>query len=193
MAAEWDRHRQHPTETLRQACGNGLARILLPVERGGLGLRFSALLRVVEELAGHDFGFAFSLVNHHNATVRIARLDSDVARRIVPLMAAGDLIGCSAYTEPGHGSDLANLQTTARRVAGGWLLAGTKAWITNAAVAGVVSTLAQTSPGSGARGLATFIVEADRDGFIREAAYDVAGCRSRGDRRLSARRLLRWR
>ncbi len=179
-AAGWDRQRRHPTDVLRRACDNGLARVQLPREHGGSGLRFSALLRVVEELAGFDFGFAFSLVNHHNATVRIARLAGAAAERLVPRMARGELIGCAAYTEPLHGSDLASLETSARRVDGGWLLDGHKAWVTNAAVADVFSTLAQTSPGSGAAGLATFIVEADRQGFQREAAFDVAGCWSAG-------------
>ncbi len=179
-AAAWDRERRHPRGALRQACEIGLARIQLPRERGGLGLRFSAMMRVVEELAGFDFGFAFSLVNHHNATVRIARLGGPAAERLVPRMASGELIGCAAYTEPLHGSDLAKLETTARKVDGGWLLEGRKAWITNAAVADVFSTLAQTSPGGGSAGLATFIVEAGREGFRRDEAYELAGCSSAG-------------
>ncbi len=179
-AAGWERERQHPTAALRQACAEGLAGIELPVESGGLGLRFSAKLRVAEELAKDDFGFAFSLVNHHNTLVRVARAGSATSRRLVPRMLTGELIGCAAYTEPGHGSDLGHLTTSAARTDGGWTLSGTKAWITNAAVADVIMTLAQTDRSAGAEGIATFVVEADRAGFQRQPAFDVYGAHAIG-------------
>src|SRR5262249_2638149 len=69
-AANWERQRRHPTEALRAACAEGLAAIELESPFGP-GLSFSTKLRVVEELAKDDFAFAFSLVNHHNALVRI--------------------------------------------------------------------------------------------------------------------------
>src|SRR5262249_2608176 len=67
-AERWEAERHVPLEALRQACFEGLAGIELPPAWGGSGLRFSTKMRVVEELAHFDFGFAFSLVNHHNAT-----------------------------------------------------------------------------------------------------------------------------
>jgi alkylation response protein AidB-like acyl-CoA dehydrogenase len=179
-AAEWDRQRCVPLEALRAACAEGLASVELPPSFGGPGLRFSAKLRLVEELAKLDFAFAFSLVNHHNAMVRIARADADVAQRLVPRMLTGELIGCAAYTEPGHGSDLSGIVTTAQKSPAGWTLDGEKAWITNAAVAGVAITLAQTEPAARSRGMASFIVEADRAGFLREPAYDLQGCHAIG-------------
>ena len=179
-ARRWEHEGRHPTEIIRQACSERLASSELPEAWGGHGFRFSTTMRVVEELARHDFGFAFSLVNHHNATVRVARASASVSARLVPPMLAGDLIGCGAFTEPEHGSDLANLTMTAEKVAGGWHLNGEKAWITNAAVASVITTLAQTNPGSGSSGLATFIVETDLQGFVRQTAYDVPGMRSVG-------------
>jgi alkylation response protein AidB-like acyl-CoA dehydrogenase len=167
--------RRMPLDLLRAACAAGLGRVELPRESGGLGFRFSAKLRAVEELARYDFGFAFSLVNHHNATVRVAAANPAIAERLLPPMLRGDRIGCAAYTEPGHGSDLANLETTARKLDGGWLLNGSKTWVSNGASADVAVTLAQTQPGAGAGGggLATFIVEADRPGFVRGPALDL--------------------
>jgi alkylation response protein AidB-like acyl-CoA dehydrogenase len=173
QARQWELERRHPSETLVAACRAGLAGIELPRAMGGAGLRFSAKLRAVETLAGHDFGFAFSLVNHHNALVRIAR--SPLAERLVPRLLAGELIGCSAYTEPEHGSDLGGLATTAERAAGGWRLRGEKAWITNAAVAGVAIVLAQTDAAAGGKGIASFVVEANRPGFVRRPAAEVYG------------------
>ncbi|MGD9720907.1 MAG: acyl-CoA dehydrogenase family protein [Pirellulales bacterium] len=181
QAAGWERERRVPVEALREACAAGLAAVEVSPALGGAGLRFSAKLRMVEELAMFDFAFPFALVNHHNATARIAAsASSKVAERLVPRMLAGEIFGCSAYTEPGHGSDLSGIVTTARRTSDGWLLDGAKAWITNAAIAGVAITLAQTEPGAGARGMASFVVETDRPGFEREAAYALEGCHAIG-------------
>ena len=179
-ARQWEYDRRPPIDALRAACAAGLASIEVPAKFGGYGLSFSAKVRLVEELARFDFGFAFALINHHNCTARVANSTPSVAERLVPRMLRGELIGCAGYTEPEHGSDLTGLQTSAKKVEGGWKLSGAKAWITNAAVAGVVITLAQTSPGDGSRGLASFVVEADRPGFVREPAYALHGTHAIG-------------
>jgi len=180
QAAQWDRDRRHPTETLRAACAAGLAGVELPKELGGAGLRFSAKLRVAEELAKADFGFAFSLMNHHNALVRIARAPGPLRERLLPRMLAGDAIGCAAYTEPGHGSDLGKLATSADHAAHGWRLNGTKSWITNAAVADVFLTLVQTDPAARSKGIALILVESAGEGFLRASAIELQGVYSIG-------------
>jgi alkylation response protein AidB-like acyl-CoA dehydrogenase len=169
-----------PLDLLRTACDAGLARIELPIAASGHGFHFAAKMRVVEELAKSDFGFAFSLVNHHNATLRVSAADPAVASRLLPAMLRGELVGCAAYTEPGHGSDLSHLETTAEKVAAGWRLNGSKTWVTNGAVAEVAIALAQTEPGSGGRGLATFVVEAARPGFTRAAPLELDGVHAIG-------------
>jgi alkylation response protein AidB-like acyl-CoA dehydrogenase len=179
-ARQWEYDRRHPTESLRLACDQGLAGIQLSPAFRGHGYRFSVTMRVVEELSKYDFGFAFSLVNHHNAILSIAHAAPAVAERLVPRMLRGEVIGCAGYTEPDHGSDLAGLTTSAKKVDGGWLLDGAKAWICNGAVAGVVTALAQTDARLGSKGLATFIVEADRIGFAREPAYALHGAHAMG-------------
>lgn len=167
-AAQWEFERRYPKDAMVAACAAGLGGIELAQDSGGLGMRFSAKLRAVEELARYDFAFAFALVNHHNAVQRIAVSAPDIGRRLVPQMLTGQLLGCSAYTEPGHGSDLAALETSARRVDGGWILNGQKCWITNAAVADVIIVLAQTEPAKGPGGIASFVVETQRPGFVRQ-------------------------
>jgi alkylation response protein AidB-like acyl-CoA dehydrogenase len=179
-ARQWEYERRVPLDALVEACRVGLASIEVPTAFGGYGLGFSVKMRVVEELAKFDFGFAFSLVNHHNCIVRVARASPVLAGRLVPRMLRGELIGCAGYTELEHGSDLGNLTTSAQKVDGGWLLNGAKAWTTNAAVAGVVLTLAQTEPGLGPKGLASFVVEADRAGFVREPPYALHACHAIG-------------
>nr|HMS78947.1 acyl-CoA dehydrogenase family protein [Burkholderiaceae bacterium] len=98
----------------------------------------------------------------------------------MPALAAGRAIGCTALTEPGAGSDFAAIATTATRVAGGWRLDGEKAWIANASDADVAVLYAQTEPGSGARGIAGFVVDAHRAGFVRRERFALGGQGSSG-------------
>jgi alkylation response protein AidB-like acyl-CoA dehydrogenase len=98
-----------------------------------------------------------------------------VAARWVPELMHGRAIGCTALTEPGAGSDFAAITMQAVKVDGGWQLDGTKAWITNAAQADVVVMYAQTEPGSGARGVAGFVIDAHREGFVRQPAFALGG------------------
>jgi alkylation response protein AidB-like acyl-CoA dehydrogenase len=180
-AARWEWERRHPTDAVRAACAEGLHTVELPTEHGGRGLSFSAKLRVCEEIARHDYAFAFSLVNHANAVTRLARDGSAaLVERLLPRMLSGDVIGCAGLSEPGAGSDFAAIQTRARKVDGGWVLDGAKAWIGNAAVAGFVATYAQTDPALGYKGIGCFAVEADRDGFHREPPFALHGGHAHG-------------
>lgn len=180
-ARGWEDEGCFPREAIRAACARGLASVEVPAAHGGLGLPFGAKLRMVEEIARHDFGFAFSLVNQHNAASRIADHGSpEAVARFVPALLAGELVGCTGMTEPGGGSDFAASTTAARRVAGGWVLDGAKRWIVNAVQADVFITFAQSEPGSRDRGIAGFIVTADQAGFEREPALAVAGVRAAG-------------
>ncbi len=180
-AARWEWERRHPTETLRAACAERLHTVELPAKHGGRGLSFSAKLRMCEEIARHDYAFAFSLVNHANATTRMAR-DGSAALigRVLPRMLSGDVIGCAGLSEPGAGSDFAAIKTRARKVDGGWALDGAKAWIGNAAVAGIVATYAQTDPSQGSKGIGCFAVEADRPGFHRDPPFALHGGHAHG-------------
>lgn len=179
-AAAWQRGDVDPRAVLREACSAGLASVELPLALGGQGMRFAAKLRVVEELAKADFGFAFALVNHHNALVRIAETDEAIRSQRLHDLLGGVQFGAFAYTEPEHGSDLVQLETVAEKVSGGWRLSGRKSWVTGAAWADVFLTLVQTRPGSGAAGIALALVEAGRDGFHRDAPYGTTAGRAAG-------------
>jgi alkylation response protein AidB-like acyl-CoA dehydrogenase len=175
-APAWERERRLGLDALREAAGLGFTGVEVPTACGGLGHRFACKVALCERLAAADFGFAMSLVNTHNVAARLARdAPAGLARRYLPELLAGTRLGCTALTEPGAGSDFAAITTTARRTAAGWQLDGTKAWITNAAVADVIVLYAQTEPGSGGRGIAGFVVDGRRPGFAREAAFALAG------------------
>jgi alkylation response protein AidB-like acyl-CoA dehydrogenase len=180
-AARWERERAYPRETIRAAAGLGLTRIQIPAALGGLDLRFRAKVRVVEEIARDDFAFAFALVNTHNSAARLARDGNDSQRaRYLDGLLRGELIGAVSLTEPSAGSDFPAIRTRAERVAGGWLLNGEKAWLTNGAAVDVVVVYAQTDPAAGGKGIAAFVVDAQRKGFERGAAYGLAGAHAIG-------------
>lgn len=180
-AAKWQNTRRYPLEAIQEACRAGLAEIELAKAHGGMELGFATKLRAFEAIAAVDFAFSFALINQHNATTRIARdmLIHGASRpgiaELVAAMRRGEKIGCTALTEPGAGSDFAAIKTRATKDGDGWRLNGAKAWITNAAVCDVAICYAQTDPASGWRGIAAFLVHADRPGFVREAPFDITG------------------
>lgn len=172
----WERERRIGREVFEQAADIGLTRVELPVAWGGLGLPFSAKVRMSEILAAVDFGFTMSVINTGNVANKLAReATPDVARRYVADIIHGRRFGSVALTEPGAGSDFSAITTTATRSADGWRIDGAKAWITNTAISDVIVMYAQTEAGSGARGIAGFLIDGQREGFIREPAFAMAG------------------
>ena len=181
LAARWERERRLGHEGLAAAAALGLLRLQVPVASGGLGLSFGCKARITEVLAAADFGFAMALVNSHNVAANLARNAAPaVAALYLPELMAGTRLGCTALSEPGAGSDFAAISTTASKRDGGWRIDGAKAWITNAAEADVVVLYAQTEPGSGGRGIAGFVVDGRRAGFVREPAFALGGQHSIG-------------
>ena len=181
QAARWERERRIGHEALDEAVAIGLTRLQVPAAFGGLDLSFSCKAAVTEVLAGADFGFAMSLVNTHNVAAKLARdATPAVAARYLPDLIAARRLGCTALTEPGAGSDFGAITTSATRVGGGWRIDGAKAWITNAALADVVVLFAQTQAGSGGQGIACFVVDGRRAGFVREPAFALGGQHSIG-------------
>jgi len=153
----------------------GLFGFQVPPAFGGAGASFAIKARIAEILAGADFGLAMSLINTQNVANHLARsAAAAVAQRYVPELVTGRKSACTALTEPGAGSDFAAIQTTATEVGGNWRLDGAKAWIINALHAEVLLVYAQTRPGSGAAGIAAFVVDANRAGFVRGAAMTAA-------------------
>lgn len=175
----WDGGQADSHELLSAAGAAGLLGLEVPLAQGGLGLSFASKRQVAEVLAAADFGLAMSLINTHNVADHLARVAApEVARRFVPALLAGQLSGCTALTEPGAGSDFSAITTLARRVGDDWQLDGHKAWIVNATHADVLVVYAQTEPGSGARGIAAFVVDGRRAGFVRQPRADTTAARS---------------
>jgi len=175
-APRWEAEQRIGREAVEAAAAIGLTGLEVPAAWGGLGLGFAIKAQVAEALGAADFGFTMSLINTHNVAAKLAReAPAELAQRYVPDLLAGRRLGCTALTEPSAGSDFAAIRTMATRTPQGWRIDGEKAWITNAAEADVMVLYAQTEAGSGGRGIACFVVDGRREGFIRQPAFALTG------------------
>jgi alkylation response protein AidB-like acyl-CoA dehydrogenase len=175
-APRWEAEQRIGREAVEAAAAIGLTGLEVPTSWGGLGLGFAIKAQVAEALGAADFGFTMSLINTHNVAAKLAReAPAELAQHYVPDLLAGRRLGCTALTEPSAGSDFAAIRTMATRTPQGWRIDGEKAWITNAAEADVIVLYAQTEAGSGGRGIACFVVDGRREGFIRRPAFALTG------------------
>jgi len=171
---------------------------LVSEKYGGLGLRYTAVARVMEAFASGCMFFAFSVVVHNNQGNSLSTYGSaDQADRFIPGLISGERIGAFCLTEPGAGSDAAAITTCAEAVDGRWLVNGKKAWITNGAEANMFSIYAQTDPADGWKGLVCILAEDTSPGLERGEAYEMLGGHAMGtatltltDCRLPAENLL---
>ena len=139
-----------------------------PAEYGGLGLSMLGSCLAIEEIAKAHVAFYYlSGVNVHIGSKPIEFDGSEaLRRRWLPELASGRTVGAFALTEADAGSDAARIGTTARRDgAGGYILDGTKTYITNATVAGLFTVFATLDPALGNKGLCAFVVEAGTPGL----------------------------
>ena len=178
-AASFEAQREQPRATLQKAVG--LTGLIVPESAGGHGAGPTTLARIAARLAAADLGIAFAIVVHNNLMGAVARFGSNgYHSEWLDRLASLDAIGAFLLTEANGGSDPARLQTTARKVAGGWQIDGTKAWVTNAVNADVLSVYAQTDPQASSRGIACLLVPADQHGVTRGEPYLMAGGHSLG-------------
>lgn len=178
-AAEIDREHRHPAEIVRQLGELGFMGIAVPERLGGGGLDNISYVLAMEEIARVCASTAVVMsVNNSLVCDPIMRYGSDDQHRewLVPL-ASGEKLGCFGLSEPDAGSDAAAQRTTAVRDGDGWVLNGTKNWITNAPVADVAVLFTMTDPSAGVRGITAFIVPMDTPGVATGTPDDKLGIR----------------
>ena len=161
----------------REAGEAGLLCLAVPEEYGGPGGDFRHEVVLIEAIARRQVsGFAASL---HNAIVAPYILhygSEEQKRRWLPKMASGAFVGAIAMTEPGAGSDLQGIRTSARLDGDHYVIDGQKTFISNGQLADLVIVVAKTDPGKGARGVSLVVVEtADAPGFQRGRNLDKIG------------------
>jgi len=158
----------------------GLLGAEVPEEYDGLGGSFAhdAVIAYQGNLAGID-GWGGGLHNSIVIPYVIHYGSEEQKRAILPRMVSGELIGAIAMTEPGAGSDLQGIRTTAVMDGNRYLINGSKTFITNGAMANMVIVAAKTDPQAGARGISLFLIETDGlDGFRRGQNLDKLGMKS---------------
>ncbi len=179
-AAEWDRDERFPREVVAQLGELGLLGMTVPEELGGSALDTLSVAAVVEEIARWDGSLALTVASHNGlGTSHLLRFGSgDLRKRFIPDIAAGKKLAAWGLTEPGSGSDAAGMRTTAVRKEKGWVLNGTKMFITQGSVGDVFVVLALTEPGKRQKGVTAFLLEKGMAGFSQRVLHGKLGMRS---------------
>jgi len=175
--AEWEAAQEFPTHEVFKKLGNlGLLGLKYPEEYGGAGLDFSYSMVMAEALGTCDCGGVPMAIGVHTdmATPALARFGSDSLRKefLVPTI-AGDVVACLGVSEPGGGSDVAAVKTTARSDGDDYVINGTKMWITNGLKADWCCLLANTSEGSPHKNKSLIIVPMDAAGITKQKIHKI--------------------
>ena len=179
-AMEWDRDERFPREVVAQLGELGLLGMTVPEELGGAELDTLSIAAVVEEVARWDGSLALTVASHNGlGTSHLLRFgNDDLRKRYIPDIAAGRKLAAWGLTEPGSGSDAAGMRTTAVRKDKGWILNGTKMFITQGSVGDVFVVLALTEPGARQKGVTAFLLEKGLKGFSQRPLHGKLGMRS---------------
>jgi alkylation response protein AidB-like acyl-CoA dehydrogenase len=179
-ARAWDEAGTFPHAVVRKIGELGLMGIAVPEAYGGAGLGALATAVVVEEVARHDGSLALTVASHNGlGQGHLLRFGTEAQKqRWLPPLARGEKLAAWALTEPGSGSDAAALRTTAVRRGDGWVLDGTKTFITQGTVGDTFVVLALTDPATRQHGITAFVLEKGMKGFTQKAIHDKLGMRS---------------
>ncbi len=178
---KWEKAGVLPPELYQQMGAAGLLCVDQPEEYGGIGAPFEFCCVVVEEAARMGFlALASNLTVHSDiAAPYILHLGTEAQKKkYLPRMISGECIGAIGMTEPGAGSDLQGIKTTATADGDDYLINGSKTFITNGQNAGVVVLATKTDPRAGAKGTTLFTVDTSLPGFKRGRNLDKIGLHS---------------
>jgi acyl-CoA dehydrogenase len=165
----WHEQGMYEREVWTKAGEAGLLCATIPEEYGGAGGNFGheAVINRELSLAGFD-SFGAPLHSGIVAPYILHYGTEDQKKRWLPKLATGELVGAIAMTEPGTGSDLQGVRTSAKKSGNGYLLNGSKTFITNGQHANLIIVVAKTDPAAGAKGVSLMVVETDKvQGFRR--------------------------
>ena len=180
-AREWDENERFPLEIVPKLAQMGLLGIRIPEEYGGAEMDTTSYALAVLEAARVDGSLALTLASHNGlGTGHILAFGNAAQKqRYLPKAATGEWLAAWALTEPGSGSDSAGLRTTAVRDGDGWVLNGTKMFITQGSVGGFCVVLARTDKDVARhRGITAFVVEHGTPGFRASKHLEKLGMRS---------------
>jgi len=178
-AADIDASNQFPPELWRQMGEVGLLGITVEPEYGGAGLGYLEHVLAMEEISRASASVGLSYGAHSNLCVNQLRRNgtAEQKQRHLPRLVSGESVGALAMSESGSGSDVVSLRLKAEARGDGYVLNGTKMWITNGPDADVLVVYARTLPDAGPRGITAFLVEKGMPGFTTAQKLDKLGMR----------------
>ena len=175
---EWEAQHMVPRELWNTLGAAGLLCPDMPEEYGAAGATPQVTFAIIEEISRMGFGGIASGYGIHSNIVApyIEHFGSEVQKQQwLPKMVSGEVLGALAMTEPGAGSDVQGIRTNAVRDGDGWILNGSKIFITNGMLADLVIVAAITDPGEGAKGTSLFLVDTTLPGFERGKKIEKIG------------------
>ncbi|WP_336985501.1 isovaleryl-CoA dehydrogenase [Altererythrobacter aquiaggeris] len=177
LADRVDRDDWFPRGLWTQMGDLGLHGITVPEEDGGLGLGYLEHVIAVEEVSRASASVGLSYGAHSNLCINQIKAWGNAAQKAkyLPGLISGEHVGSLAMSEAGAGSDVVSMKLRAEAVQGGYILNGTKFWITNATYADTLVVYAKT--GEGSRGITAFLIEKDMEGFSIGQKIDKMGMR----------------
>lgn len=177
---ERDKNASFPTDIVKKMGELGFMGMMISPEYNGSGMDTVSYVLAMIEIAKVDAAVAVIMsVNNSLVTNGLEKWGSDfIKEKYLKPLAAGEKLGAFALSEPEAGSDATHQQTTAVKTDGGWLINGTKNWITNGKTADYYLVMAQTDKEKRHKGITAFVVEKGIEGFEQGAKEDKLGIRS---------------
>ncbi|MBI2853182.1 MAG: acyl-CoA dehydrogenase family protein [Chloroflexi bacterium] len=185
VRAELDEKEEFPWEIMKALAESDMFRVFVPEEYEGLGGGCFDLCLVVEQLSRVCSGVAVSYAASALGSITLIQAGSEEQKKkYLPDVASGKKLAAFALTEPSAGSDATALKTTAQKVAGGYILNGTKQFITNGGEAEIYTVIVLTDKTKGPRGASAFILEKGMPGFSFGKKEKKLGIRASATREL---------
>lgn len=177
---EWDESQTFPIDVFKKMGEFGFMGVLVPEEYGGSGFGYHEYVAVIDEIAQVCGSVGLSTAAHNSlCTGHILYFGTeDQKRKYLPKLATAEYIGAWGLTEPTTGSDAMRMKCVAKKVDGGWILNGSKSWITHGISGDVAVVLARTGDLLDSRGISSFIVERGTKGFKAGKKENKLGMRA---------------
>lgn len=177
--ARWEKEGQVDRELWRKAGELGFLCPTMPEEYGGVGADFRYSAVVMEEISRLGLsGIGFALHSDIVAPYILHYGSEEQKKKYLPKLISGEMVGAIAMTEPGAGSDLQGVKTTAIKQGDHYVLNGSKTFITNGQLADLVIVVAKTDPKEGAKGTSLLLVEAGMPGFEKGKNLEKVGMKA---------------